>query len=63
MQNAASGNGVGGAGGSVRLFAGNGRVVSLPVSGQGRNLTGGQIVAQDGVVVLYATTQLRQSPR
>ena len=57
VQNAASGNGVGGAGGSVRLFAGNGRVVSLPVSGQGRNLTGGQIVAQDGVVVLYATTQ------
>jgi len=57
VQNAASGNGVGGAGGSVRLFAGNGRVVSLRVSGQGRNLTGGQMVAQDGVVVLYATTQ------
>jgi putative ABC transport system permease protein len=57
VQNAGSGNGVGGAGGSVRLFAGNGRVVSLPVSGQGRNLTGGQMVAQDGVVALYATTQ------
>jgi putative ABC transport system permease protein len=57
VQNAASGNGVAGAGGSVRLFAGNGRVVSLPVSGQGRNLTGGQMVAQDGVVALYATAQ------
>ena len=57
VQNAASGNGVGGAGGSVRVFAGNGGIVSVRVSGQGRNLTGGQMVAQDGVVVLYATTQ------
>ena len=35
----------------------NGRVVSLPISGQGRNLTGAQIVAQDGFVTLYATAQ------
>ena len=57
VQDAASGNGVGGAGGSVRLIVGNGRVVTPRVSGHGRNLTGGQMVTQDGVVVLYATTQ------
>lgn len=55
VQNAAYGRGVGGTGGSVRLIAGNGRTVSLPVSGQGRNLTGAQIVARNGFVVLYAT--------
>ena len=55
VQNAAYGRGVGGAGGAVRLFAGNGNVVSLPISGEGRNLTGAQIVAKDGFVTLYAT--------
>jgi len=57
VQNAAYGNDVGGAGGSVRLIAGNGRVVSLPISGQARNLTGAQIVADNGFVTLYATAQ------
>ena len=55
VQNAAYGNGVGHAGGSVRLYAGNGRVVSLPISGEARNLTGAQLVAQDGFLALYAT--------
>jgi putative ABC transport system permease protein len=57
VQNAAYGNDVGGTGGTVRLIAGNGTVVSLPISGQARNLTGAQIVAQDGFVTLYATAQ------
>ena len=57
VQNAAYGRGVGGAGGSVRLIAGDGKVVSVPISGTGRNLTGGQVVAQDGFVTLYGTAQ------
>jgi putative ABC transport system permease protein len=57
VQNAAYGNGVGGAGGSVRVFAGNGSVVSLPITGTGRSLTGAQLVAQNGFVALYATAQ------
>jgi putative ABC transport system permease protein len=55
VQNAAYGRDVGGAGGSVGLFASEGRVRSLPISGEGRNLTGAQIVAGDGFVTLYAT--------
>ena len=55
VQNAAYGRGVGGAGGAVRLYAGNGNVVSVPISGEGRNLRGAQIVAKEGVVTLYAT--------
>ena len=57
VQNAAYGRGVGGAGGSVRLIAGNGTEVRVPISGTGRNLTGGQVVAQDGFVTLYGTAQ------
>jgi putative ABC transport system permease protein len=57
VQNASYGRGVGGAGGSVRVFARNGSVVSVPISGTGRSLTGAQIVAQDGFVTLYATAQ------
>ena len=57
VQNAAYGNGVGAAGQSVRLVAGNGSVVSLPISGEGRSLIGAQMVAQDGVVTLYATAR------
>lgn len=56
LQNAAYSRGIGGAGASVRLIAGNGRVVSLPISGDGRNLTGAQVV-QGGFAVLYATAQ------
>jgi len=56
VQNAAYGRGISGAGGSVRLIAGNGRVMSLPISGDGRNLTGAQIV-QGGFAVLYATAR------
>jgi len=55
VQNAATGRGVGGVGGTVQLRAGNGSWVSLPVSGQGRNLNGGQNVVQNTVAVLYAT--------
>ena len=55
VQNATYGRGVGGVGGSVPLYAGNGTVVSLPISGEGRNLTGAQLVAKEGVVTLYAT--------
>ena len=57
VQNAAYGRGVGGAGGSVRVFAGTGSVHSLPITGTGRSLTGAQIVAQDGFVILYTTAQ------
>jgi putative ABC transport system permease protein len=56
VQNAAYSRGIGGAGASVRLIAGNGRAVSLPITGAGRNLTGAQIV-QGGFGVLYATAQ------
>jgi putative ABC transport system permease protein len=55
VQNAATGRGVSGAGGTVRLLSSNGNWVALPVSGQGRNLNGGQNVVQNTVVVLYAT--------
>ena len=55
VQNAATGRGVGGVGGRVQLLAGNGKWVALPVSGQGRNLNGGQNVVQNTVAVLYAT--------
>ncbi len=57
VQNSSYGRGVGGTGGSVRLIAGDGSIVSLPVSGVARSLTGGQIVAQDGFATLYATAQ------
>jgi putative ABC transport system permease protein len=57
VQNAAYARGVGGTGGSVRLIAGNGRVVSVPISGVGRNLTGAQIVAEGGFATFYATAQ------
>ena len=55
VQNAAYGRGVGGAGGQVRLYAADGNVVSVPVSGEGRNLVGAQLVAKEGLVVLYGT--------
>lgn len=54
-QNAAYGRGVHGAGHSVRLIAGNGTVVSVPITGLGRNLTGAQLVAQGGFATLYAS--------
>jgi putative ABC transport system permease protein len=57
VQNARYGRGVGSAGARVRLYAGNGTLVSLPISGGGRSLTGAQLVAQDGFVTLYATAQ------
>ena len=43
------------AGQSVRIIAVDGAVRSLRVSGEGRNLAGGQAVSSDGVIVLYAT--------
>ena len=43
------------AGQSVRIIGADGAVRSLEVSGEGRNLDGGQTVTSDGVIVLYAT--------
>jgi len=43
------------AGQTVRIIAADGAVRSLRVSGEGRNLDGGQTVASDSVIVLYAT--------
>lgn len=43
-------------GGAVRMIAADGSVRRLRVSGEARNLTGGQDVTSDNVVVLYATT-------
>jgi putative ABC transport system permease protein len=41
---------------SVRMIAADGVVRRLQVSGEGRNLDGGQSVSADGVIVFYATT-------
>ncbi len=43
------------AGQTVRIIAADGAVRSLQVSGEGRNLDGGQTVTSDSVIVLYAT--------
>jgi len=43
------------AGQTVRIIAADGAVRSLTVSGEGRNLDGGQTVTSDDVIVLYAT--------
>ena len=43
------------AGQTVRIIGADGAVRSLQVSGEGRNLDGGQSVTSDGVIVLYAT--------
>jgi putative ABC transport system permease protein len=43
------------AGQAVRIIGADGVVRSLRVSGEGRNLDGGQTVTADGVIVLYAT--------
>ncbi len=45
------------AGASVRIIGADGRVRRLRVSGEGRNLDGGQSVTGDDVIVLYATTE------
>jgi putative ABC transport system permease protein len=55
VQNAATGRGVGGVGGTVQVRASNGTWVTLPISGQAENLNGGQDVVQNTVAVLYAT--------
>jgi len=57
VQNAAYGRGVPGAGGTVHLLGGNGKSVALRVSGQGQDLNGDQNVAQNSVVVLFATAR------
>jgi len=44
------------AGESVRIIGADGVVRTLRVSGEGRNLAGGQSVTSDGVIVLYATS-------
>ena len=43
------------AGQTVRIIGADGAVRSLRVSGEGRNLDGGQTATSDGVIVLYAT--------
>ena len=55
VENAAYGRGVPGAGGTVHVRAANGNWMALSVSGQGRNLAGGQNIAQNSIVLLYAT--------
>jgi putative ABC transport system permease protein len=54
------------AGQTVRIIGADGAVRSLLVSGEGRNLDGGQTVTSDGVIVLYATpatvTSLSRAP-
>jgi putative ABC transport system permease protein len=57
VQNAAYGHGVGGAGRSVRVRTGNGNLVTLPISGEARNLNGEQLIISDGIPVLYTTAQ------
>jgi putative ABC transport system permease protein len=57
VQNASYGHGVGGAGQSVRVRAGNGSAVSLRISGEARNLGGAQLIISDGIPVLYSTAQ------
>ena len=54
-QNAAKDKFSGGAGTPVRVIAADGKVQTLRVSGQGRYLGGGQIVAEGGFAVFYAT--------
>ena len=44
------------AGQNVRIIGADGAVRSLRVSGEGRNLDGGQTVTSDGVIVLYASS-------
>ena len=43
------------AGQTLQIIAADGAVRSLQVSGEGRNLDGGQTVTSDSVIVLYAT--------
>ena len=57
VQNAAYGHDVGGVGKTVRVRAANGSVVSLPISGEARNLDGAQLIVSDGIPVLYTTAQ------
>ncbi len=57
IQNARRHRDVGGAGDSVRVIAGDGSVRSLPISGEARNLTGGQLAISESVIVLYTTPQ------
>jgi putative ABC transport system permease protein len=54
-QNATKGKFSGGAGAPVRVIAADGKVQTLRVSGQGRYLGGGQIVADGGFAVFYTT--------
>lgn len=44
------------AGQALRIIGADGVVRTLQVSGDGRNLDGGQTVTSDGVIVLYAST-------
>jgi len=44
-----------GPGATVRVIGADGRVQRLEVSGEARNLEGGQMAASDGVIMLYAT--------
>jgi putative ABC transport system permease protein len=54
-QNASKDKFSGGVGAPVRVIAGDGKVQTLRVSGQGRYLGGGQIVAEGGFAVFYTT--------
>ena len=55
VQNARQGTLAAKTGSTLRMIAADGSVRRLRISGEGRNLDGGQDVTEDDVVVLYAT--------
>ncbi len=57
MQNARQGTLAAKTGSTLRMIAADGSVRRLRISGEGRNLDGGQDVTEDEVVVLYATPE------
>jgi putative ABC transport system permease protein len=58
IQNKKSGRYPGAAGDRIRIVGVGGRTLTVPVSGVGRNLSGGQYVSNGNVVVLYSTPGL-----
>jgi putative ABC transport system permease protein len=58
IQNAKQGRYSGAAGNTIRIVGVGGRTLTVPVSGVGRNLIGGQQVADGEQVVLYSTPAL-----
>jgi putative ABC transport system permease protein len=55
VQNARQGRYDGHAGATLRVFAADGSTLPLRISGEGRNMTRGLLVSDEGAVVLYAS--------